>query len=160
MSGNYKYNNSIVNYITGISRLKDLLENTKYENHSTEETFYAVIYCHIVSIMDAYIGDIIRYGVCQKEGTSARKYEKESFFNPEKASRALKDVYDINFTFDDSLLVATEKRNIIIHRNGYLQDGRKCRILLNDVKSLIRTIQKTVSELHEAVVEAQAKLIV
>lgn len=73
MDSNYRYNNSIVNYAMSISSLKKIFESYKIDNPPTTGTIYAIICCHIVSVLDVYIGDVIRYVVSHKEGRGCEK---------------------------------------------------------------------------------------
>lgn len=157
MDNNYKFNNSIVNYVTSISNLKNLFESCKIENPHTMQIFYAIIYCHTMSILDAYIGEVIRYEVSYKEGMNAKKYEKTSFFNPQKASKSLKDVLGIDYVFDDCFSVATEKRNIIIHRNGLKGNGQRCIVKKIELQGLIEKVRFTVNDIHEKIIEKAAE---
>lgn len=160
MEREYEYDYSVVNYVQGIARLQRLLEETKYESPQSEYLFCSLVFCHVFTILDTYIGDVVRYKVSNEGQNNDRNYEYFSFINPSKIQSVLKDEYDIDYFFSDSLYEMVNKRNLLVHRNGFTPLGEEMAVCRIEVENLIYTIKTLIIDIGERITEKKAERII
>lgn len=159
MTQDYKYDNALINYIQGICDLKDLMENTKNLEGRTNNLLLSLIYCHAISLLEAFIGDKIRFSQCRNGGIHAVK-EKSSYQNRLLIELSLKKEYGITTELPENYDYMLKKRNYIIHRNGMLPNGKRVVIKTCDVRELISFVKEWITTIDKKITEIQASKLI
>lgn len=151
---NYEFDNAFIDYISGIVDLERLLEEVKFDNNRAHSLFLSMLYCHTISLFDAFVGDEIRF---KQYHTNQDVDEKCPYQNSKIISKALKDVYGIEFSLPSEYDYMAYKRNMLIHRNGKLPNGCHIKITEKDVKYIISFVKQKINEIEELICDKQAE---
>ena len=155
MDKDYEYNNGILNFIDGIFPFKELVNNFESNDKKQCNLFYSMCFCHILSLLDAFIGDVVRYKA-NKMGI-VKNYERKSFLNAKYAKEEIKTIVGAEISYPAEFDELVEKRNYIIHRNGFKPNGTRYRVTKEDVLKLTDMIQTMVRDIKEKITESTAK---
>ncbi len=143
----YKHDNAIITECANIVTLKKMLEVPPFKDKDMENLYNKLLYCHVVSILDTYIGSITRFQLYQN---GEKIKEDKPYQNPEIINNALKEKLNISIEIPIALSEATTKRNYIIHRCGIDKYGKKIIIRRSNVRKLYYVLKEFISKINEA----------
>ena len=155
MDKDYENNNGILNFIDGIVPFEELVNNYESKDRKQYDLFYSMCFCYILSLLDAFIGDLVRYKA-NKMGI-VEEYEQTSFLNAKNAIKTIKTLFGTNIQYPADFNTLVKKRNYIIHRNGFKPNGTRYRVTKEDVLKLTDMIQTMVRDIKEKITESTAK---
>lgn len=173
------FDNSFVDYITEIAKLKDFMEQSKYIDVNDKSTLYKMGLTYAISIMDAFLGNTFRFYVnrfnlfkknysqyCagnKKLHTKSilKSFEQKSFQNLEFiAIPYYSNVLGIQIPHNEMIQNALHIRNNIIHNNGREKDGYEHIVSESDVMKLIEEISRLIKYVHLSVHEVYFEKVI
>lgn len=152
-----KFDNGLVNFVIGIVKLEKLYHESQYDDCENDNLFCSIMYCHALSLLDAYIGDRVRYAAA--EMGSKDTYEYQSFLNI--SSKIVRDIINkvlgINIDIPNNFSEIVKKRNSIIHRNGLNEKGQHCKVTREEVKEILYLIRDLAYQVNDKIIDKQVE---
>lgn len=157
MRKDYDFDNALVNYVEGIWTLRNLLINTKITSKREERCFHSMLFCHTITLFDAFVGDTIRY-YQNKQNKDVQ--EKCSYQNSKIITRKLRDTIGIEFTMPEIYDEMLRNRNYLIHRNGKLPNGNNVSVTKHDIEVIIELVSRSIRKINKLKIEKDVERII
>ena len=151
MDDYYKYDNSLSDFCEGIASIQHMFEKTFLCDMEDNKTYLYLVYCHILTLIEAYIGRSIRYYSFRQR---KKRYEFQSFLSRTNMQKYLHKELNISINLPDNWDEIVKTRNLIIHRNGIKDDSTHVKIKREDINELLCLARSIVCQINSKILNS------